>query len=182
VVVEQLLRDEGTTSKKVLAVGDLLLQSCEREVRWSGEPHASPLVDADNWTAGVRILDLGHDPTHPKEIGFFANAGKGTHRMTCPSLPLLFDTGSDDGFTDQFLRIVDLSRPLSSCPTRHPANRPPRPTMSPSAPAGLSTSPTAWAAGWTSWNRPDTRAPGPPKRRRGPSPRFTGRSCFQGEH
>ena len=31
--------------------------------------------------------------------------------MSCPELPLAFVTGSDEGYTDQFLRIVDLTDP-----------------------------------------------------------------------
>jgi hypothetical protein len=110
-VVHQIPRSPGTVSHKAIAVGDVLLQSCERQVVWEGPPFVRPSGGAAEWVAGLRIFDVGIDPEHPKEIGFFATSGIGVHRMSCPELPLVYVTGSDDGYTDQFLRIVDLTNP-----------------------------------------------------------------------
>lgn len=110
-VVEQIPRSPGTVSHKAIAVGDLLLQSCERELEWQGPPFVRPSGGSDTWTGGLRIFDLSEDPEHPREIGFFATPGDGVHRMSSPALPYAYVTGSDDGFTDQFLQIVDLSDP-----------------------------------------------------------------------
>lgn len=113
VVVGQLERSQGTVSHKAIAVGNLLLQSCERELDWAGPPFVRPSGGAEAWTAGLRILDLSGDPTQPVEIGFFETPGDGVHRMSCPELPLAYVSGSDYGYTDQFLQIVDLSDPAS---------------------------------------------------------------------
>lgn len=110
-VVHQIPRLAGTTSQKAIAVGDLLLQSCEREQVWVGPPFVKPSGGADNWTPGLRIFDLSADPERPTDIGFFATPGEGVHRLTCQELPLAFLAASDEGYSDQFLRIVDLSDP-----------------------------------------------------------------------
>jgi hypothetical protein len=110
-VVHQIPRTAGTTSHKVIAVGDLLLQSCEREQVWEGPPFVKPTGGADEWTPGLRIFDVSADPRQPVEIGFFETPGDGVHRMSCQELPLAFLSASDTGYSDQFLRIVDLSDP-----------------------------------------------------------------------
>jgi hypothetical protein len=112
-VVHQIARSAGTTSHKAIAVGELLLQSCERELVWEGPPFVQPSGGSAEWVAGLRIFDLAVDPQQPKEIGFFETSGIGVHRMSCPELPLAYVTGSDDGYLDQFLRIVDLTDPSS---------------------------------------------------------------------
>ena len=113
-VVHQILRSPGTVSHKAIAVGDVLLQSCERQVVWEGPPFVRPSGGADEWVAGLRIFDVGIDPEQPKEIGFFETSASGSIECRVPELPLVFVTGSDEG------------TPTSSCgssisPTR--ANR-----------------------------------------------------------
>lgn len=95
----------GTHSHKVQVVDDLLLVNYER----------SPAeFDSDVWTAGLKIYSL-ENPAEPREIGFLPMSGSGNrvgvHRMSCSSMPYVYMSGSDDGFTDQFLIIADISDP-----------------------------------------------------------------------
>jgi len=109
-LVRQLPRDEGTRWGKVVVVGDILLVSCERILHWQGPPFVRPSGGAERWTSGMRIFDVA-DRDDPREVGFFPVAGTGVHRMTYTSSPYAYLTADDDGYTDQFLRIVDLSDP-----------------------------------------------------------------------
>jgi len=56
------------------------------------------------------VFDVAN-PENPRELAFLAMPGKGVHRMTYWQPPFAFMSGSDDGFLDQFLVIVDLSDP-----------------------------------------------------------------------
>jgi hypothetical protein len=98
-VVTQLPTPPGTRSHKVQAVGDILLVNRERN---PFERHAAA------WTAGLQIFDIS-DPRRPTELAFFATPGRGVHRMTYWERPYAWLTGSDEGWTDQFLIVVDLS-------------------------------------------------------------------------
>lgn len=100
-LVTQLTTPPGTHSHKVQVVGDLLLVNHERN---PAEPQA------DSWSAGLVVYDISN-PATPKELTFIPTPGKGTHRMTYWEKPYAWVTGSDTGFTDQFLRIFDLTAP-----------------------------------------------------------------------
>lgn len=93
----------GTHSHKTEVVDGLLLVNCERN------PYER---DAAEWTAGIRIFDLG-DPVRPREIGFLPVEGRGVHRMTCIERPLVFMSAEIDGFTDAILLIADISDPTA---------------------------------------------------------------------
>ncbi|MDQ1583953.1 MAG: hypothetical protein QOF36_2007 [Microbacteriaceae bacterium] len=99
-LVAQLETPVGTHSHKVQVVGDLLAVNYER----------NPSETSETWEAGVRIFDIS-DREHPAPVGFFATPGKGVHRLTYWNHPYAFVSGSDDGYTDQFLQIVDLTDP-----------------------------------------------------------------------
>ncbi len=103
-LVTQLGRPAGTHTHKVQVVGDVLVVNHERNPweRW-GEGERS-------WSAGVAIYDVSR-PEQPRQLSFFETPGKGVHRMTYWSQPYAFLSGSDAGWIDQFLRIVDLSDP-----------------------------------------------------------------------
>jgi hypothetical protein len=100
-LVTQLLTPPGTRSHKVQVVGDILLVNRER----------NPFErDATSWTAGLQIYDIS-DPSHPSEVSFIATPGQGVHRMTYWEQPYAWITGSDEGWTDQFLIVADLTDP-----------------------------------------------------------------------
>lgn len=103
-MVNQLPRRPGTHSHKVQIVDDILLVNHERNP-WEPQTTAGA-----TWSAGVEVFSL-RDPDQPRSIGFFDTPGKGVHRMTYWTAPYAYVTGSDTGFIDQFLRIVDLSEP-----------------------------------------------------------------------
>lgn len=90
----------GTHAHKVQVVGDLLMVNHERNARET----------ADSWSAGVQLYDIT-DRIAPTPLGFFATPGKGVHRMTFWEEPYAFLAGSDAGYTDQFLQIIDVSDP-----------------------------------------------------------------------
>jgi hypothetical protein len=100
-VVNQLETPPGTHSHKVQIVGDILLVNYERSMY---EPNAP------SWQGGLKVFDVSR-PEEPREIAFLEMAGKGVHRMTYWEPPYAYMSGSDDGFLDQFLVIVDLSEP-----------------------------------------------------------------------
>jgi hypothetical protein len=100
-VVAQLETPSGTHSHKVQVVGDVLLVNYERNPL---EPQAT------SWQAGLKVFDIS-DRARPREIAFLQMPGKGVHRMTYWEAPFAYMSGSDDGYIDQFLVIVDLSEP-----------------------------------------------------------------------
>jgi len=100
-VVAQVHTPVGTHSHKVQVVGDLLVVNHERN--WE-EP------DASEWSAGLKVYDIS-DPAQPRGVGFLPMEGMGVHRMTCTELPYVYLSGSDAGYSDQFMMIVDLSDP-----------------------------------------------------------------------
>ena len=104
-VVAQLETPPGTHSHKVQVVDDVLLVNYERS---PFEPNAP------SWQGGLKVFDISR-PEQPREIAFLKMAGKGVHRMTYWEPPFAYMSGSDDGFIDQFLVIVDLSEPSRPC-------------------------------------------------------------------
>lgn len=92
----------GTHSHKVQLNGHFLYVNYERN--WNEKPHPG------QWKAGIGVFDVGN-PREPKEAGFLPVDGLGVHRMTFVSPSHLFFSGSARGYTDQFLQIVDVSRP-----------------------------------------------------------------------
>jgi hypothetical protein len=100
-VVAQLETPPGTHSHKVQVVDDVLLVNYERS---AFEP------DATSWQGGLKVFDISR-PAEPREIAFLRMPGKGVHRMTYWQPPFAFMSGSDDGYIDQFLVIVDLADP-----------------------------------------------------------------------
>jgi hypothetical protein len=66
--------------------------------------------NATSWQGGLKVFDVS-SPAQPREIAFLPMAGKGVHRMTYWEPPYAYMSGSDAGFIDQFLVIVDLSEP-----------------------------------------------------------------------
>ncbi len=105
-VVARLETPPGTHSHKVQVVGDVLLVNYERNAAF--EP------DAPSWQGGLKAFDISK-PAEPREIAFLKMPGKGVHRMTYWEPPLAYMSGSDEGFIDQFLVIVDLSEPTRPC-------------------------------------------------------------------
>ena len=57
---------------------------------------------------GLKVFDVSKI-TEPREIAFLPMSGKGIHRMTYFEDPYVYVTGSETGWTDQFLIVVDLS-------------------------------------------------------------------------
>jgi hypothetical protein len=100
-LVTQLLTPPGTHSHKVQVVDGLLLVNHERT---PSEPGAR------SWSAGLKIFSIS-DPGDPRELGFLEMRGPGVHRMTCTELPYVYMSGSDEGYTDQFFMIADISDP-----------------------------------------------------------------------
>jgi hypothetical protein len=100
-VVAQLETPSGTHSHKVQIVDDVLLVNYERSMF---EPEAT------SWQGGLKVFDVAQ-PETPREIAFLPMPGKGVHRMTFWEPPYAYMSGSDTGYLDQFLVIVDLSEP-----------------------------------------------------------------------
>src|ERR1700704_3788816 len=98
-VVAELETPVGTHSHKVQIVGDVLLVNHKRS---PFEPQP------EGWSGGLKVFDISR-PAQPREIAFLKMPGKGVHRMTYWEPPYAYMSGSDDGFIDQFLVIVDLS-------------------------------------------------------------------------
>jgi hypothetical protein len=104
-VATQLETPPGTHSHKVQIVDDILLVNYERSMF---EPQAT------SWQGGLKVFDVSR-PEAPREIAFLAMPGKGVHRMTYWEPPFAYMSGSDTGYLDQFLVIVDLSEPTRPC-------------------------------------------------------------------
>lgn len=100
-LLHQIETPLGTHSHKVQVTGDVLVVNYER---------SSFEKDAPSWQAGLKTFDIS-DPARPRELGFLPMSGKGVHRMTYWEPPYAFMSGSEDGYTDQFLVIADLSDP-----------------------------------------------------------------------
>ena len=94
-LVKQLPVPEGVHSHKVQIVGDTLLINYER---YKGAPGQG----------GLKVFDVSN-PADPRELAFLKMSGKGVHRMTWFGGPHAYVTGSEEGWNDQFLMIVDLS-------------------------------------------------------------------------
>ena len=98
----------GRTRTRFQLVGDVLLINHERHPM---EP------DATEFSAGLAVYDVSKDPTDPQLISFMPMTGDdvhvGVHRMTFWEPPYAYASASDDGFTDQFLMIIDLSDPAN---------------------------------------------------------------------
>lgn len=91
----------NTHGHKVQIVDDVLLVNRERIPRSTGP-----------WVAGMAIYDIG-SPTKPREIAFWPAGGKGVHRPTFWEMPYAYVSAGADGYSDQFLTILDLSDPAS---------------------------------------------------------------------
>jgi hypothetical protein len=100
-VVCQLMTPPGTHSHKVQVVGDVLVVNHERNTR----EHSAP-----SWSSGLQLYDVSR-PDNPRELGFLPVNGNGVHRVTYVEEPYAYMSATDDGFTDQFLLIADLSDP-----------------------------------------------------------------------
>jgi len=100
-LLTQILTPPGTHAHKVQVVDDLLLVNHEQNPQ---EPHAA------SWSAGLQVYDIA-DPARPEELSFLPTPGKGVHRMTFWERPYAWVTGSDEGWSDQFLIVVDLTDP-----------------------------------------------------------------------
>jgi hypothetical protein len=95
----QLPVPAGVHSHKVQIVGDVLLVNYEQYKGATGQ-------------GGLKVFDVAR-PAEPREIGFLPMTGKGVHRMTYWEEPYAYVTGSEEGWTDQFLMIVDLADPAN---------------------------------------------------------------------
>lgn len=101
-LLHQIQTPIGTHSHKVQIQGDVLVVNYER--------NALLEKDATTWEAGLKTFDVS-DPANPKPLGMLPMRGKGVHRMTYWEAPYAFMSGSDDGYTNQFLIIADLTDP-----------------------------------------------------------------------
>lgn len=99
-VISQIETPVGTHSHKAQVQDGVLVVNYERYA-----PEAS-----DVWTPGLRTFDIS-DPKNPKPLGYLETPGKGVHRMSYWHKPYVFLSGSDDGYSDQFLIVADLSDP-----------------------------------------------------------------------
>ena len=96
-VVNQLMVPNGIHSHKVQIVGDILLVNYEQYRSTSSQ-------------GGLKVFDVSKT-TEPREIAFLPMSGKGIHRMTWFEGPYVYVTGSEEGWSDQFLIVVDISDP-----------------------------------------------------------------------
>src|SRR5919204_3461018 len=101
-VAAQLETPVGTHSHKVQVVDNVLLVNYERNALLENNPQT--------WTGGLKVFDVSR-PQEPREIAFVPMEGKGVHRMTFWESPYAYMSGSDAGYLDQFLVIIDLSDP-----------------------------------------------------------------------
>lgn len=99
-LVAQLMVPPHTHSHKVQVVDDILLVNYEQ------------LGRAGKGITGLKVFEISR-PEHPREIGFLPMTGKGVHRMTYWEPPYAYVTGSEEGWSDQFLMIVDLTNPAT---------------------------------------------------------------------
>jgi hypothetical protein len=100
-VITQIETPPGTHSHKVQVVGDVLLVNHERN------PHEP---DAKEWSTGVAVYDIA-DPARPKQVSFIPSPGNGVHRMMYWEAPYAWISGTDTGYKERILTIVDLSDP-----------------------------------------------------------------------
>jgi hypothetical protein len=63
-----------------------------------------------DWSAGVAIYDIAR-PQAPRQIGFFAIAGVGAHRVWYDGGRYAYVSALVDGFADYILLIVDIADP-----------------------------------------------------------------------
>jgi hypothetical protein len=98
-LVNQIMAPPGIHSHKVQIVGDVLLTNHEQY-----KSNASQ--------GGLAVYDVSKT-TEPRQIAFLPMSGKGIHRMTWFEGPYAYVTGSEAGWTDQFLIVVDLSDPAN---------------------------------------------------------------------
>jgi len=96
-LVKQIPVPPGIHSHKVQIVGDILLVNYEQYKGGTGQ-------------GGLKVFDVSK-PTEPREVGFLPMSGKGVHRVTYWEEPYAYMSGSEEGWTDQFLVIADLSDP-----------------------------------------------------------------------
>lgn len=89
----------NTHGHKVQVVGDILLVNREK----------IPLTRGP-FLAGLDIYDI-RVPSRPRHIAFWPCGGKGVHRMTWWEGSHAYLTAGADDFSNQFLVILDLSRP-----------------------------------------------------------------------
>jgi hypothetical protein len=101
-LVTQLTTPPGTHSHKVQIVDNLLLVNYER----------NPGENPTEWTGGLAVFDIS-EPARPALLSLLRMPGKGVHRMTFWQQPYAVMSGSDDGFTDQFFVVVDLTDPTA---------------------------------------------------------------------
>lgn len=101
-VLAQIETPPGTHSHKVQVYDGIMLVNHERN------PQEQP--GATDWSAGLAVYDVSR-PSSPRRIAFFDTPGKGVHRMTWHGGRFAYLSASDSGYTDQFLRIIDLADP-----------------------------------------------------------------------
>lgn len=103
-LVNQLAAPPGTRSHKTQVVGDILVVNHERN------PFADPPAAA--WSGGLRIYELTN-PVEPRPAGFLPTPGVGVHRPAFWEFPYVYFSGSDEGYSDQFFVVADLSDPAN---------------------------------------------------------------------
>lgn len=96
-LVGRIPSSPNTHGHKVQVVGDVLLVNREKIPRSSGP-----------WVAGLDIYDVSR-PAEPRHVAFWPCGGKGVHRMTYWEPPYAYVTAGQDGYSDQFLVILDLA-------------------------------------------------------------------------
>jgi hypothetical protein len=97
-VVNQIPAPPNTHNTKLQISGDIMIVNNEKH--GLGVPTK----------AGIDIYDISHLPDL-RLISFFNVGGTGCHRMWFIDGRYAFLPGDDEGYCDQFLRIVDLSDP-----------------------------------------------------------------------
>lgn len=125
-VVAQIDAPEGIHTHKVQVVDGVMLVNHEQ------------YGQSTTGQGGLAVYDVS-SPANPAQIGFLAMPGKGVHRMTWWGGRYAWATGSDDGYVDQFLIVVDVSDPS------HPVE------------AGRWWYPGTWRAGGEAFTRPADR-------------------------
>ena len=97
-VVAQIQAPDGIHTHKVQVVDDVMLVNHER------------YGSSTTGQGGLAAYDVSR-PDDPRQIGFLPMPGKGVHRMTWWGGQYAWTTGSDEGYVDQFLIVVDVSDP-----------------------------------------------------------------------
>jgi len=100
-LVQRIPSSPNTHGHKVQVVGDVLLVNREKIPRTSGP-----------WVAGLDIYDVSR-PAQPRHLAFWRCGGKGVHRMTYWQEPYAYVTAGEEGYSDQFLVILDLTDPAA---------------------------------------------------------------------